>query len=236
MDKTPIVPRVAVVINLAGGEQAVGRDVALLQYALACHRSLPVSWIVDKAEQIPAVLATSRAEIALAATGRSPQRLRNDLLAAKAGVQSAGGSTTIVAGDPEQLRARASLLADLGFQAVLATAGQARPPRQLPCNLWQLEPSVVIPQSRSRWSLLPRPSLTLPRLAAKVSADQPLIVMVESTALSQREAKQFERLCGELVAAAGQQAIELKSLQQLTSELSKASEVKPQRSILRRAA
>jgi hypothetical protein len=205
---------------------------------------LSATWVIDEARQVNRLghgpLATTAQEVALTANARTPQRLRSELSNRQAAVEAASGHVvSVIAGDPQQLRAHAGLLADLGIRAVVSqspAAAVAKPPRQVPCGLWQLEASVSLPQQRRRWSLLPLRRLTIAQLLSMKSERRPIIVAIDAAQLSARELHHCQRLLQDIAAATHRQAFKVATVSNVVAQLASEHEVKPQRSILRSAA
>lgn len=229
------VPSVSLLINVTA---ATTNSASIQSVASAVRQSqLPTTWIVDQPRQAQ-VLAAAVAEFESAAliTARSPQRLRSELANLQAGLLAVTGKPlSVVAGDPQQLRSRAAMLADLGISAVLPDqlpAAGSKPPRQLPCGLWQLDPTISLPQQRGRWSLLPtrRPSLS------QAVGGATCIVSLDLAQASSRDLQSFTRLLEEAAQGRRDQQLNVVRVSQLAAQLAQRNEVKPQRSILRRAA
>ncbi len=236
----PIVPSVALVINLASAdvEQTAARAQLLGQL------QMPATWVIDEPRQAKVLadrlLASAGHELALTVEARTPQRLRSELANLQAAVRTVSGQeVTVVVGDPQQLRSRAALLADLGIGAVVSEThqtGPARPPRLLPCGLWQFDPAMNVPQLRHRWSWLTARRLTLKHLLATETSSNQKIAAIDLGQVNDRELKGCEKLLQEIAETVHQRQLQVATVSELAAELVSQREVKPQRSILRRAA
>ncbi len=235
-----IVSSVALVINLAEQTASGAQFLAPLLTRL----ELPATWVVDQPQQAKVLadkqLAAVNHELALTVEARSPQRLRSELANLQAAVQAVSGQeVSVVVGDPQQLRSRAALLADLGICAVVADSlqpGPAKPPRQLPCGLWQFDPAMSLPQASHRWSWLTARRPTLKHLlAAETSGDQK-VVTIDLERANNRELQGCEQLLQEIAEASSQRQLQVATVRELALALASEREVRPQRSILRRAA
>ena len=166
--------------------------------------------------------------------------MQSELSDRQAALQTIAGKTaSVVVGDPVQLRARSALLANLGIEAVVAdgtSAEASHQPRQLPCGLWQFRPAVALPRTRHRWSLLPARRLTAAQLLATASAFQPQLLAIDVAKMSVRAWQDCERLVQEIAAAVKNRQAALLSIREAAAKLTSQRAVKPQRSILRRAA
>jgi len=234
------VPSVALVINLssADAKQTAARVQVLGQF------EMPTTWVIDEPQQAKILadrlLAQAGDELALTVEARSPQRLRSELANFQSAVQDASGQElSVVVGDPQHLRSRAALLADLGIAAVISgscPSGSAKPPRLLPCGLWQFDPEMNIPQPRHRWSWLTARRLTLKNLLAAETSCNQKVLAFDLGRMNSRELHGCERLLQEIAEAAGQRQLQVTTVSKLAAELASRREVKPQCSILRRAA
>ncbi|MEM8943609.1 MAG: hypothetical protein AAGD11_00380 [Planctomycetota bacterium] len=231
---TVSVPSVSLVVS------AVSADSSALE-SLASNigrLGLESTWVVDQ-PQMAKVLAKRIAgcQFAAAVTARSPQRLRSELANLQIAVQAISQTdVVVVAGDPEQLRSRAAMLADSGIKAVVPLtleSSAAKSPRQLPCGLWQLDPTVAFPMVRSRWSLLPARRPSLKDLLAGGSV---CTAAIDLGQVSGRDVHSFSQLIEEIAFAKRELQLEVFAIGQQASALANRHEVKPQRSILRRAA
>lgn len=230
---------VSLVVRMAATEAQSPATVAVITEIQRLQ--LPTTWIVDQPRQAK-LLASKLHGFELAATvaARSPQRLRSELSNLQAGLQAvAGQQVSVVAGDPQQLRSRASLLADLGVSAIvsdLESSDSNKPPRQLPCGLWQMDSSLVLPRVRGRWSFLPNRRPSLSQLLGADGTSQPRIAALDLGQASARDVQGFTSLLQELAQATRQQRVTVEPVSKLAAQLTSQHEVKPQRSILRRAA
>ena len=249
MDPQPnlptIVPSVALLINLSpASEMAQNAEKSQVLVSQLGNLGLSATWVIDEARQVNRLghgqLATTAQEVALTANERTPQRLRSELSNRQAAVQATSGHVvSVIAGDPQQLRARAALLADLGIRAVVSqshAAAVAKPPRLVPCGLWQLEASVTLPQRRHRWSLLPTRRLTIARLLSMNPVRQPITVAIDPGQLSGRDLHRCQQLLQDIAAAKNQQLLKVATVSEVVAQLASQHEIKPQRSILRMAA
>ena len=232
------IPKISLVLR-DNGEPSNSRIVENLAFT-SKRLKLATTWIISEPRQAK-LLANQSPETEVAATvkARSPQRLRSELSNLQAGIESlTGQNVRAVAGDPQQLRARAALLADLGVTAIVSEAqaeDSAKPPRQLPCGLWQLDPSIALPRARSRWSLVPSRRPTIKRLLEGGAATGTILSIDLATA-APRDMQLFDRLMQEAAEASRQQFLSVVTISELATSLTHQHEVKPQRSILRRAA
>ena len=239
MEPSPIVPSIAVVINLS--ERVVERIEA--SCGLFRHLGVPATWVVDGPKQAKllaeAQLATS--ELALTAEMDLPGRLglpggvSSRLSSRLAAVQAlTGQEVSTVVGDPRQLRARAAMLSDLGIRAVIA-GGEwgvaAKPPKQLSCGVWQLDPAVRASGRRRRWGVLPVRRTSLRQVLNLGTASETLLLEIAGGQM-----KQCERLLDEISRAVREQQLVVTTISQMVARLACEREVKPQRSILRVAA
>ncbi len=228
------VPAVSLVIYVAA-ENAIPSTVR----AAVRQAQVPTTWIIDQPRQAKMLADTPAIEFGAAVAARSPQRLRSELANLQAGVQAtANQSLCVVAGDPQQLRSRASLLANLGIRAVVADGHSqevATTLRQLPCGLWQFDPSIGLPGPRRRWSFLPtrQPSL---RQLVDDDANSPRVLAINLGQANAHDEKIFTQLMQEAAQASRDQALRVVTIGDLANQLTNQHEVKPQRSILRRAA
>jgi|GEM_PF-4182852 len=240
---TPV-PSVSLVFNLAVPTEtktSQAQDFASQLQQLG----LPATWAIRRPQQAKclsnALLTTTPQELAFIADACSPQRLRSELASHQAELQNLfGQNCSVVMGDPQALRARTALLADQGITAVVAVAPPSRqaahPPRQLPCGLWQLEPTHSLPRPRSRWALLPARHLAMPQLLKSRTAAQPAVIAIAPEQLSSRNLKNCEDLLRAISAAQRGQELTVVTISALAAQLASQHAVKPQRSILRRAA
>lgn len=239
-----IVPHVALVINLIPSNET--GQIARNQQDLAAQfrkLGLPSTWLVAEPSQVIAEgngqLATTSREIALTAAERSPQRLRSELTSRQAEVTSVSGvPVTTIVGDSQQLRARTALLADLGISAVLSDSASAevgKPPRLLPCGLWQLNPTVPLPQQRKKWSVLSTRRLSVEQLLARGSVSLPIVVEINLEKLAGRAWADCQNLMQEIAAANRRKLLSVATISEVVARLASQNEVKPQRSILRMA-
>ena len=245
LEARSIVPSVSLCINLSapnkpGSNRENARGLASQLRSLG----LSATWIVDQPQDAHCLgggqLASTTQELALTADARSPQRLRSELTNRQAAIQATSGQTvTVVWGDPEQLRARTALLDDLGITTVLASLSPAtseKPLRPLPSGLWQMTPTLSIPQPRRRWALLPFRGRGSKHLVAKATSGQPLVISIEVGLLSARDLKNCVVLFEEIATANRQRLLSVVTASELVAQFATRHEVKPQRSILRRAA
>ncbi|NOZ39410.1 MAG: hypothetical protein GXP24_04190 [Planctomycetes bacterium] len=234
------VPSVALVINFASSDakQTAARIPLLGKF------EMPTTWVIEEPRQskmlADRMLARAGHELALTVEARSPQRLRSELANFQSAVQDASGQKlSVVVGDPQQLRSRTALLADLGIGAVVSgvqPSGPAKPPRLLPCGLWQFDPTMNIPQPRHRWSWLTARRPTLKNLLAAETSCNQKVLAFDLGRMNSRELHGCERLLQEIAEAAGRRQLQVETVSKLAAELASRREVKPQRSILRRAA
>jgi len=205
---------------------------------------LPATWIIDGSWQGKVFadwpLAARGHELALTASARSPQRLRRELANLQATVLAVSGQdVSVVSGDPQQLRSRAALLADLGIVAVvseLQPPGPPKPPRQLPYGLWQFDRTMTIPQLRHRWSWLTSRRPTLKQLFAAETSGNTKVVTIDLGQAKARELQECEQLLQEIAKGSCQRQIRVTTIGQRAAELASEHAAKPQRSILRLAA
>ncbi len=237
MEPQPTMPSVALVINLASSVAEKTVAGAQLLAPLLDKLDLPATWVIAHPRQAK-VLANH--ELALTVEARSPQRLRSELANFQANVQAASGQeVSVVVGDPQQLRSRASLLADLGIGAVVAATqqpGPTKPPRQLPCGLWQFDPAMTLPQPRHRWSWLTSRRPSLQQLLAAETSGNLKVTAINIEQASDRDLQGCEQLLQEIAESVRQQQLQVTTVSKMAAELASQREVKPQRSILRRAA
>jgi len=242
--ETPsIVPHVSLVINLsaASGSAASSEKKRLLASQLS-ELGLSATWVIDQSRDVEGLgggpLAKTRQEVALTADARSPQRLRSELSRRQAAISEASGHVvTAVFGDPLQLRARTTLLADLGITAVVANCPDTdmKTPRPLPSGLWQVEPTLTIPQPR-RWGLLPVRRIKAARISASAAINQPAVISIALDQLTARELQACDVLFQEIGESQQQGLLAAVTVSELALQTASRYEVKPQRSILRRAA
>ncbi len=236
----PIESSIALVINMASA--ASGQTAAGAQFLapMLSRLDLPATWVIDQPRQAKVLADQPLAELAVTVEARSPQRLRSELSNLQATVQAASGqSVSIVVGDPQQLRSRAALLADLGIGAVISATqqpGPTKPPRQLPCGLWQFDPSLSVPQPRSRWSWLTARRPSLQQLLSAETSGSFKVATIDLAQATDRDLQSCEPLLQEIAEAARQQQLQLATVSAMAAALASQREVKPQRSILRRAA
>jgi len=244
METLTIVPSVSLVINLSATSAEQFAAGARFFAPLLGKLALPATWVVDEPRQAKMLaerqLAPSGCELALTVAARTPQRLRTELADLQAAVYAISGhKISVVAGDPEQLRSRAALLADLGIAAVVSGSqqpGPAKPPRLLPCGLWQFDPAMTLPQPRHRWSWLTARRSTLRRLLAAETSGDHKVVAIDLAQASDRDLQGYEQLLHEIADGSRQQPLRVATVRELAAELASQREVQPQRSILRRAA
>jgi len=248
MEPHPPVPSIvssaALVINLVSPESEQTEMGIRFLSTLLGQLELPATWVVDQPQQAKVIadqlLAVTNHELALTVEARSPQRLRSELANLQAAVKAASGQdVSVVMGDPQQLRSRTALLADLGIGAVVSRSqpsGPSKPPRLLPCGLWQFEPTVSIPQPRRRWSLLPTRRPSVKQLLNADSANHQQVVAIDLGQTNGRELQGCEQLLGEIAEAHLRKQLRVATISEFAVELASRHEVKPQRSILRRAA
>ena len=245
LNAPPIMPTIALIINLSlpdeSGQNIEKPPVLARQIG---NLGLAATWVIDGARQAKILgqrlLATDTQELAVTTCARSPQRLRRELADLQAAVQATSGHVvSMIVGDAQHLRAHTAVLADLGFRAVVSNARPtetSRPARLLPCGLWQLDPAVTLPQPRHRWSLFPTRQLTVAQLFATGSVSQPIALSVDPSRLSDRDLQGCQRLLQEIAEANRQQQLAVATVNDVVAQLVSQHEVKPQRSILRRAA
>lgn len=233
-----IVPSVALVINTTSHEGVANPANLDAVVSMLRKTAVPTTWIVGDAPQAKLLASkVDSCEIATTVAARSPQRLRTELANLQASVQAVNGQqVTTVVGDPQQLRSRAALLANLGVAAIVSAPSSAAPTqaaRQLPCGLWQLQPSVSLPRPSGRWSLLPR---RRPSLAQLVGERRLGVAALDLSLASPRDLRHFATLLDEIGQASRSQKLKVSTVSEIAAQLTQQSEVKPQRSILRRAA
>ena len=237
METQPTVPSVALVIDLASSAAEQTAAGAKFLAPLLDRFKLPATWVITHPRQAK-VLAGH--ELAVAVEARSPQRLRSELANFQATVQAASGQeVSVVVGDPQQLRSRAALLADLGIGAVITgiqQPGPTKPPRQLPCGLWQFDPAMTLPQPRHRWSWLTSRRPNLQQLLADETSGNLKVAAINLGQASDRDLQGCEQLLQEISESVRQQQLRVATVSEMAAELASQREVKPQRSILRRAA
>ncbi len=236
-------PSVSLILNLsaATNEQA---DSGIRTLSPLFERgTLTATWVVAEPRQVERIasglLASTAHEFAATVSARTPQRLRSELLALQASVQQLAGSPlSTVQGDAVQLRSRAALLSDLGVNAVVSETQTSQPakPRALPCGIWQLDAVVSIPQPRGRWSVFPTRRPSVKQLLEDDGASNPRVVAIDFAAVGSRDLQSCESLLREISQAVEQQQLQVATVSTLAAELTKLHQVKPQRSILRRAA
>ncbi len=228
------VPAVSLVIRVAAENANPGAVRAAVRQA-----QVPTTWIIDQPAQAKMLADTPAIEFGAAITARSPQRLRSDLANLQAGVQAiTNQSLSVVAGDPQHLRSRASLLANLGIRAVVADGhvqDVTTTLRQLACGLWQFEKSLGFPGQRKRWSFLPTRQPSLLQLVGG-DANSPRVVAINLGEANSNDEKVFTQLLQEAAQASREQTLKVVSIGELADQLTDQHEVTPQRSILRRAA
>lgn len=242
MESSPIVPSVSLVLFQA--VSAIGQASAAVLARELNSLKIPATWVISESQQAK-ILANKRLtsaidELALEVTARTPQRLRTDLSNSQLAVQAVSGhEVTTVVGDPQQLRSRAALLADLGIGAVLShlqasqtPTRQTKPPRPLPCGLWQLDSSVSIPQPRRLWSLLAGRRVTTQQLQAAAPQQ---VVAIDLSSMSGRDLSSCGQLFREIADAVQRQQLRVATICELANQLASKNEIKPQRSILRAA-
>ncbi len=237
METQPPVPSVALVINLASPTAEQTAAGAQRLTPVLDKLRLPATWVIVHPRQAKVLAGHG---LAVAVEARSPQRLRSELSNLQATVQAASGQeVSVVVGDPQQLRSRASLLADLGVAAVISATqqpGPTKPPRQLPCGLWQFDPAMTLPQPRHRWSWLTSRRPSLQQLLADETSGILKVAAIDLGRASDRDLQNCEQLLQEISEAAEQQQLQVATISEMAAELASQREVKPQRSILRRAA
>jgi len=243
MQPSPIVPSVALVINLVSPvSSGPGVDGVLAWSGLFRRLGLPATWVIDEPKQAKLLAETQLAssglassELALAPRGDSPGRFFSDLANRLAAVRAvAGQQASVVVGDPRQLRPRAAMLAELGIGAVVSDGQStfaAKPPKQLPCGLWQLEPTVRVAGTKRRWTLLPARRMSLTQVLDSRMAAEAVLIEIAADEMSR-----CENLLHEIAQAAGEQQLVVSTVSQIAAKLASQHEVKPQRSILRVAA
>lgn len=237
MESSPIVPSVSLVLYQA--VSATGQASAAVLARELNSLEIPATWVISEPQQAKILadkrLVSAMDELALEVTARTPQRLRTDLSNSQAAVQAVSGhEVSTVVGDPQQLRSRAALLADLGIGAVLSnsTTSQIKPPRPLPCGLWQLDSSVSIPRPRRLWSLLAGRRVTAQQLQAAAPQQ---VVAIDLSSMSGRDLSGCGQLLREIADAVQGQQLRVATIRELGSQLASKNEIKPQRSILRAA-
>ena len=254
MSQATIVPRVAFVLNL-GVNEASQPDTARLKHLTHLfqgHR-LPATWVVEDAQHAK-MLAPQRTaspittEVALAIEGlwseveTPPTVFRKELNSRCAAVRAAAESSIeLVAGCPQQLRTKASLLSEQGIRGILSSTEDRNAPnsRSLPCGLWQLEYQLRIPQKRSITSWFSTRSVSLKKLISADASRETAIVAVDTSQLgnsSARSLQAFEKMLREVSWAASRNQIAVTTAGAVIAELSNHRAVKPQRSILKVAA
>lgn len=244
METSPILTDVALTFNLTQSTADQADAGAQFLIPLLQRLELPSTWILDEPAQAKMLAALKLAhgdfELALTVGARTPQRLRSELASLQAEVTSTfGRHSSVVAGDGQQLRSRAGVLAEMGIGAVVSTFSTSesdKPARPLPCGLWQLDPTCNIPQPRSRWSILPARQPNAKKLCTAGVAGAPQIIAVDLANLGRRDLHGCASLVGEVAEACQRQELRVAKISELAAELTKRNEVKPQRSILRRAA
>ncbi len=205
---------------------------------------LPATWVIDQPRQAKVLarlqLLTTGHELALSVSARSPQRLQSDLANLQAEVLAVSGhEVSVVAGDPQELRSRAALLADLGIGAVVSgsqPSGPAKPPRLLPCGLWQFDSALNIPQPCHRWSWLTMRRPTLRHLMGSETSGKQKVVAIDLGKANSRELQGCGQLLQEIADASRQRQLNVATVSTLAALQRSKRKVKPQRSILRRAA
>jgi hypothetical protein len=232
----PIVPAVALVINLEGPVSQSSRQ-ARSVFPLLRSLRLPATWAIETPQQAK-MLAEEQLEAAgeLALRVESLADVRGPFSNRLATVQAAAGQDVpVVVGDPQQLRLAASRLAQLGMTAVVAApqhAPSAKQPRPLPCGLWRFDTALGLPQRR--WSLWPARRTSAQQLLRM--AGPQLVVTLDLGRLNRRGLRSSERLLRDLAEYSSRGQLRIESVRCLAAELSCQNVVKPQRSILRRAA
>lgn len=244
MNSPPILTDVSLAINLANSTRDQGATAAQALVAELQRLELPAIWILDPTapKTAPGVcqLAPADFELALAVTARTPQRLRSELANLQTEVRATcGKEISTVVGDAQALRSRAAVLADFGIGAVISAARDAavgKPPRSLPCGLWQFEVALSVPQSRGLWSWLPTRRPNVKSLLAAAVAGNPQVIAIDLAQLRRRELQGCVSLLDEIATARRQGQLQVTNVSDLAAELTSRNVVKPQRSILRRAA
>lgn len=242
MESSPIVPSVSLVLYQA--VSASGQASAAILARELNRLEIPATWVISEPQQAKILadkrLVSATDELALEVTARTPQRLRTDLSNSQGAVQAVSGhEVSTVVGDSQQLRSRAALLADLGIGAVLShfrasqtPTSQIKPPRPLPCGLWQLDASVSIPQPRRLWSLLAGRRVTAQQLLAAAPQQ---VVAIDVSGMSGRDQSGCGQLFREIADAVQNQKLRVTTIRELATQLASKNEIKPQRSILRAA-
>ena len=245
MDAPSILPDVSLAIKLTNstGDPGAARAPSLLPELQRLE--LPAIWIVDHPAQARELaggkLAQADFELALAVHARTPPRLRTELATLQQEVRaSLGQGIAAAVGNAQELRSRAAVLADFGICAVLSDARDSaagKPPRLLPCGLWQFQPACHIPyRSRGLWSFLPARRPILKQMLATAAAGNPQVIAIDCGQLGRRELDGCVSLLREIAEARRRQQIRVAKISALATELTSRNAVKPQRSILRRAA
>lgn len=246
-------PRIAFVVDLADTSPSEADKARLLHllHLFTGHR-LPATWIVDTAERARLMreqnTAPASGEVAFRIDMQRLSPLSSHLqFRAELGSQIATLSDAseadaqLLVGDPQLLRSRATILAELGIVGVFfdqQDRSTPAKPRPLPCGLWQLQPSICLPQKRRLANLLSRRQTSVKRLLALDTAET-AILMVRSAELGRsgaRALRGLEKLLREISWAASRDQLIVSTVGETLAELTSQRVVKPQRSILRVAA
>ena len=244
MDSPHILTDVSLAINLTNSAGTPGTAGAQALLAHLQRFDLPSIWMLDDPAEAKTIdfrkLAQDDFELALAVSARTPQRLRSELVTRQNQVRTTfGKEVSAVLGDAQALRSRAALLADFGIRAVISDARDStagKPPRLLPCGLWQFDTALSVPQSRGLWSVLPGRRPNVKPLLAAALAGTPQMIVIDLAQLRARELQGCLSLLSEIAAARREQQVRVTKVSDLADALSSRNVVKPQRSILRRAA
>ncbi|MCH2115810.1 MAG: hypothetical protein MK171_12980 [Pirellulales bacterium] len=244
-------PQVAFVIDL-GGDGVMEDGCAGIGHLaqLFSGLRLPATWAVGSAAQASFLGGCDRNRddidlaISLHAVDHySPKQFLAALDSRVAALRDATRTDySLVVGDANELRKRASVLADNGISAILsspdARTGPAAP-RPLACGLWQLQASWEQPFPRRRWrSFLPRPSIARAVIAAGATCGTTFAVIsaAQLGRQSTRSLHAIEKMLHEVANAVSSKRLAVVKLSEVVSGLMRHRKITPQRSILRRAA
>lgn len=244
MDRSEALPKISFVINLES-IKAGFKDLACLRHVIQIFESqgLPLSWgmsvsqigifktlgLNNRSHGIALSISTSE--------GQSSKHFQSELQTNLTNLNEASSDdVTMILGKASHLRNRAAILAREGIGAILDPSLVKAPnPKPLPCGLWQLQPAMRLPQPSSIWKLLSKSKMSLNKLTAFTKS----IVLIDAgelNSLNARKILSIENFLKEISHTASRGQISVSTVSCLISDLADQRKIKPQRSILRRAA